>query len=363
MRPEVAAGVQTRNVTIKDLAAALGLSITTISRALNGYSDVGDATRQRVTEAARELGYFPNRNAQRLVTRRTHNIAWVQPDNDRKFLDPHFAEVMAGVLRATRAAQYDIVLTSDTPEHELVTYQRYVLDNSVDGFILDLPREDDKRIAYLLEVGRPFVVHGREGRHAQYGWVDIDNYGDFYRLTRLLLANGHRRIAFINGDETFNFALYRRIAVQDAVADFGLPPDTVTVFNSTHPMGDFGFRLTSQALTDESLGAIIYSSILLAVEGYPALQAADRQGVAVATIDDGLQHLDLSRFAHSWTFCRSSLREAGIALIDELVRQCDRGQPPRGTLIASRLEIAAGLDPTSAGELLPAHRAGRIGSE
>ena len=93
------------------------------------------------------------------------------------------------------------------------------------------------------------------------------------------------------------------------------------------------------------------------------MQAGDRQGVAVATIDDGLQHLDLSRFAHSWTFCRSSLREAGIALIEELVRQCDRNQAARGTLIASRLEIAAGLDPASAYEPLPAHRVGRIGSE
>ena len=85
-----------RSVTIKDLAAELGLSITTISRALNGYSDVGEKTRRRVSDTARRLGYRPNRNAQRLVTMRTHNVAWVQQDNDRKFVDPHFVEVMAG---------------------------------------------------------------------------------------------------------------------------------------------------------------------------------------------------------------------------------------------------------------------------
>ena len=67
-----------RNITIKDLAAELGLSITTISRALNGYPDVGEKTRRRVSEVAQKLGYRPNRNAQRLVTQRTHNIAWVQ---------------------------------------------------------------------------------------------------------------------------------------------------------------------------------------------------------------------------------------------------------------------------------------------
>src|ERR1700759_1881111 len=107
-RAPAAAG---RNVTIKDLAAELDLSITTISRALNGYPDVGDRTRAKVEGAAKRLGYRPNRNAQRLVLQRTHNIAWVQSDNERKYLDPHFSEVMAGVLAEAREVTYDIVLT------------------------------------------------------------------------------------------------------------------------------------------------------------------------------------------------------------------------------------------------------------
>ena len=130
-----------RSVTIKDLAAELGLSITTISRALNGYADVGEKTRARVEDAARRMGYQPNRNAQRLVLQRTHNIAWVQSDNELKYLDPHFSEVMAGVLAEARGANYDIVLTSHGQDRELQTYDRYVRDNSVDGFIIDLPHE------------------------------------------------------------------------------------------------------------------------------------------------------------------------------------------------------------------------------
>src|SRR5690606_6241171 len=155
-----AGGSLSRSVTIKDLAAELGVSITTVSRALNGYPDVGADTRERVSAAAQRLGYRPNRNAQRLATQRTHNIGWVQPDNERKFLDPHFVEVMAGVLRGARAAHYDIVVTSATTSRELATYDRYVKDQSVDGFIVDLPRDDDPRISYLMQTGRPFVVHG-----------------------------------------------------------------------------------------------------------------------------------------------------------------------------------------------------------
>ena len=214
------------------------------------------------------MGYRPNRNAQRLVTKRTHNIAWVQSDNDRKFVDPHFVEVMAGVLRGARAGNYDIVMSGDTPDRELAVYDRYVNDNSVDGFIVDLPREGDRRISYLLEMERPFVVHGREARSAEYGWVDVDNYANFYNLTRLMVANGHRHIAFINGDEHFTYALYRRRGVVDALIDGGLSPSNVKVLNSLHPMGDAGFKLTSLALGDPRVTAIIYSSTLMAIEGH-----------------------------------------------------------------------------------------------
>lgn len=346
-----------RSVTIKDLAAELGLSITTISRALNGYSDVGEKTRKRVAEAAQQMGYRPNRNAQRLVTRRTHNIAWVQSDNDRKFVDPHFVEVMAGVLRGARAGNYDIVMSGDTPDRELAVYDRYVNDNSVDGFIVDLPKEGDPRISYLLEMQRPFVVHGREARSAEYGWVDINNYANFYNLTRLMIANGHRHIAFINGDEHFTYALYRRRGVVDALIDGGLSPSNVKVLNSLHPMGEAGFKLTSLALGDPRVTAIMYSSTLMAVEGHAAVvRAGGNRRLDIATMDDELHYLDLSPFAGQFSFVRSSLRDAGGALIAELLRQCEESGAPQGHVIPSTWHLLPNLDARILDEPLPANR-------
>ncbi len=353
-----------RSVTIKDLAAELGLSITTISRALNGYPDVGEKTRLKVEDGARRLGYRANRNAQRLVLQRTHNIAWVQTDNELKYLDPHFAEVMAGVLASAREVNYDIVLTSHGQDREIPTYDRYVRDNSVDGFIVDLPRENDARVSYLMETGRPFVVHGRERRCDLYGWVDMDNYGNFYRLARLLIANGHRRIAFINGDEAFNYALYRHNAVRDAAQDAGLPEGTFVLLNSSHPMGDAGFHLTRDALADPAVTAIIYSSVLMLMSGYELLMTApDRKGrpIALATMDDQLRHLDPARLAPRVSFVRSSLHDAGYALIEELSRQCDDRQSPTGTLIPSTFQIMPELDGRSIDAPLPSHRRGLIG--
>jgi LacI family transcriptional regulator len=346
-----------RSVTIKDLAGELGLSITTISRALNGYSDVGEKTRKRVAEAAQQMGYRPNRNAQRLVTRKTHNIAWVQSDNDRKFVDPHFVEVMAGVLRGARAGNYDIVMSGDTPDRELAIYDRYVNDNSVDGFIVDLPREGDPRISYLLDMDRPFVVHGREARSAEYGWVDIDNYGNFYNLTRLMIANGHRHIAFINGDEHFTYALYRRRGVVDAMIDGGHSPANLKVLNSLHPMGEAGYKLTTLALADPRVTAILYSSTLMAVEGHSAVvRAGGERKLEIATMDDELHYIDLSPFADQFSFVRSSLRDAGGALMAELLSQCEGGSPPQGHVVPSAWQLLPHLDARVLDEPLPAHR-------
>lgn len=339
------AGMPSRNVTIKDLAAELDVSITTISRALNGYTDVGEETRQKVIDAARRLGYTPNRNAQRLVTRRSHSLAWVQSDDDNKFVDPHFVEVMAGVLREARIDHYDVVMTSETPERQLAAYERYVRDGSVDGFIVDLPMPNDPRISFLLEAGVPFVVHGREERSADYGWVDVDNYGNFYNLTKLIVANGHKRIAFINGDERFLYATTRRQAVYDALADLGLPPETVTYFEGTHPMVEAGFQLTELALADGSITAFLYSSILMAVEGVNAVSRAGKvpgQDVMIASMNDELQYLNLNPLEGQITYVRSPLRAAGRALVAEVIRQCER-KTVSGTLIPSIFELGEGV--------------------
>ncbi|MCF6343671.1 MAG: LacI family transcriptional regulator [Devosiaceae bacterium] len=338
---------QRRSVTIKDLSAKLNLSITTISRALNNYPDVGKATRKKIIKTAKELGYRPNRNAQRLVTKRTHNIAWVQSDNDDKFVDPHFVEVMAGVLRGARVGNYDIILSSDTKEQQVNIYDGYVKDNSVDGFIVDLPQENDERINYLLEAGKPFIVHSRNKQSEQYSWVDIDNVGNYRKLTRLLIANGHKKIAFINGDNKFTFAQARQFGVEQALRELDLPMTTVKTYNATHPMANAGFELTKIALNEGDISAILYSSAFMAVEGNAALMQRGikiGQDIAVASMDDKLNYLDLSQYEGLITFIRSSLRDAGEQLVKSLIEQCENKSDPIQIIIPSKIFLAKNID-------------------
>ncbi len=341
--------LQGQNVTIRDVAGALDLSITTVSRALGGYSDVGAKTRERVVRTANRLGYRPNRNAQRLATRRTHVLAWIQSDNDRNYVDPHFVEVLAGVLRGVRAKKYEVTLSSDTPERQIAVYDRYVHDKSVDGFIVNLPQPDDSRISYLLETGRPFVVHGREWRSDRYFWVDIDNFGIFRALTQVMVKSGHERIAFINGDERFSFASERRRGVEAALDGLGLPRATVCIYNSIHPMGHIGHHLTERAISEFAPTAFLYSSVLMAIEGQVALAQAGLvtgETVAVATMDDCLHHIDLTPYQGRMCFARSSLSEAGALVATELIRVCETAGTPHGVIVPTTFEFARNVNTT-----------------
>jgi LacI family transcriptional regulator, galactose operon repressor len=336
-----------RQVTIKDLSRVLGLSITTISRALNGYSDVGEATRRRVIEAARTSGYQPNRNAQRLVTRRTRSFGWIREDGARIFVDPHFSEVFAGVLRASQQRNYDVVFAAESADAQTEVYNRYIREQSVDGFIVDLPRPQDRRIRFLLDAGVPFVVHGRTEDPNSYGWVDIDNKGIFRALAGVMLDSGHRHIAFVNGDTDFSYASDRRIGVEAALRDRDLSPGCITMLNSVHPMGLAGFQLTEQALADGKVTAILYSSSVMAVEGHAAIMRAGRlagRDIEIATMDDELHHTDLSPYLEDFSFARSSLRAAGFALVEELVRQIEKGGEPQGSEVRISMQMRKGLN-------------------
>src|SRR5690606_11791694 len=134
-------------------------------------------------------------------------------------------------------------------------------------------------------------------------------------------------------------------------------PDNLKVLNSLHPMGEAGFKLTSLALADPRVTAILYSSTIMAVEGHAAIvrHGGDRK-LAIASMDDELHYLDLSPFTGQFTFIRSSLREAGAALMAELIRQCEQGGPGKGHLIPSHFHVAPGLDGSVLSEPLPPGR-------
>ena len=123
------------------------MSITTVSRALAGYGDVAEATRQRVLQAAQEMGYVPDVTARRLQKGRTDTIGFVIPTSGPRFSDPYFSELLAGIGNEAARHNFDLLVSTrspDTPEEE-AAYRRMVEGRLVDGLLVVRTRVKDRR--------------------------------------------------------------------------------------------------------------------------------------------------------------------------------------------------------------------------
>ena len=212
-------------VNLKMLSESLGLSQTTVSRALNGYSDVSEATRRRVIEAARRLGYQPNPQARQLATGRANAIGIVYPFSASDIGDIRFGEVVAGLTERLAEHKLDLLIHSSRPDVELDTYRRLIDGRRVDALIVARTRLEDPRIRFLQERKFPFVAYGRTQSPVPYAWFDFDNEAGGRLAAKRLLGLGHRRIALIHAPLELTFAAQRHGGFVGALREAGIEPD------------------------------------------------------------------------------------------------------------------------------------------
>jgi len=209
-------------MNLKQLSDALGLSQTTVSRALNGYSDVSKATRQRVVEMAEAAAYKPNVMARRLAMGKADAIGLVYPLESTYLGDPRFVEVIEGLTTRFREEHIDVLIASAGKDDELESYQRLITAHRVDGLIVARTHLNDPRIKFLKEVKFPFVAYGRSAKPSGFAWFDFDNELGTRLAVERLVALGHRTIAYVHADLDLNFAAQRHQGFLAAMQQAGL---------------------------------------------------------------------------------------------------------------------------------------------
>jgi LacI family transcriptional regulator len=185
--------------TIHDVAKKLKVSITTVSRALDGYDDVSEQTRKLVVKTAREMGYAPNRAARQLRRQKADTVGFILPAGAQHFSEPFFTEFIAGLGSELASRNYDLLVSaaaSETDEREM--YQRWANGGKVDGFILNRLRLDDWRVKYLSKQRVSFATLDHTGKK-QYPCIRVDGADGFLELVRHVQGNHFRRFAFIGG--------------------------------------------------------------------------------------------------------------------------------------------------------------------
>ena len=341
-------------MNLKELARRLDLSPTTVSRALNGYPEVNESTRERVMAAARRFNYQPNTRAIRLATGRAMAIGHVIPIATRhEIVNPVFADFIAGAGEVYSRSGYDMVLSVVADEDEEQTYRTLKARGTVDGVILHSPRMNDPRIALLRQIGLPFVVHGRStGVEAPYPWVDVNNRRALKRATEFLLDLGHRRIALVNGLEFMDFAIRRRGGYLDALTARGIALDPALMFSDEmSEASGYGAARAALPLPDPPT-AFIASSM---ISGMGVRRAVEEAGlktgrdVSIIIHDDDLSYMKNGADVAIYTATRSSVRQAGRIAAEMLIGMMrDPEGTPRERLLEAELIIGQSSGPAPA---------------
>jgi DNA-binding LacI/PurR family transcriptional regulator len=217
-----------KRVTSQDVADLAGVSRTTVSLVLNDVEGIhiSPETRQKVHEAAEELGYVPNATAQALATQRAKAIGLVMTRSPHHIAsDTFLPQILAGLLHIVKQHKLRLLIETVEAEHQDRVYLELASAKQIDGMILLTPRIDDIGLKKLEEVDVPSVLMGKIEDSDFYS-VDVDNRSAANKAARYLVELGHRRIACIaNAPISYSTATERVLGYTDALTAVGITPD------------------------------------------------------------------------------------------------------------------------------------------
>lgn len=223
---------------LKQLAKSLNLSITTVSRALDGYPDVSQATRKRVQEAAEKAGYQPNASARRLRRKRTEMVAVPLPSTPGRIGPPHFIDILSDCAEHLAAAGLNLVIAPVAGgQSELEMCRRFVDGQRADAMLLVRTKRHDERVEFLQSRGIPFVTHGRTESEIPHPFIDGDGQTAFHDAVLRFINDGHQNIGLLAGPEEYNFAHLRRKGWEAALTERHLCTDMIVTTELTERGG------------------------------------------------------------------------------------------------------------------------------
>ncbi|MGN0609715.1 MAG: LacI family DNA-binding transcriptional regulator [Oscillospiraceae bacterium] len=187
-------------VSIKDIASECGVSIATVSKALNNHKDVSQATKTVIQETAKRMGYLPNYQARALKTNRTYNLGVLFAEKAQSgLMHSYFAAVLNSFKNEAEANGYDITFISHNIGKNPLTFYEHCVSRNVDGvMVANVDDYEDEGITELLKSSIPVVT--LDYKTDKNPAVISDNYRGIQTLVNHVYGKGHRKIAYIYGD-------------------------------------------------------------------------------------------------------------------------------------------------------------------
>lgn len=327
--------MEDKNLTIGDIAEQLGVSKTTVSRAISGKGRIGEQTRRRVLEYIEEHHYSPNVVAKGLAQNKTFNLGMVLPGDYNIVELPFFQNCMLGISRTASLHGYDVLISMVTAE-DITQLERAVTNHKIDGVILTRTLMEDAPMKYLKESGVPFVAIGSTDDD---GVVQIDNdhRNACRELTAYLLEKGIGKIALIGGNISYIVTRSRLDGFEDAFAAKKGWNGKKQTFLNVNDSGEVE-RLVDRLLDEETECIVCMDDFLCGC----VLNALQLRQIAVPEQMQVVSFYDSTTLAYripSVTSIRYNVEELGRTACELLLKMLDGEKVQRRTLLGYEVRM------------------------
>ena len=207
-------GKKKKKIKITDLAKKLNLSVSSVSRALNGHKNISEKTRDKILILAKKYNYVPDPSARRLASKKSDTIAFISTISPYA-PDYVLLEFLAGITLGIKDNSTELLIKFSLNEKEEINYYHDLINsNQADKFIFYRTKQNDLRIELLQKNKINFLSWGRSKNYKDYAWIDMDNHKSIELLMSRLLKYGHKKIALINVHQSFNYGYQRKQAYE-----------------------------------------------------------------------------------------------------------------------------------------------------
>lgn len=313
--------------TLKTIARLSGLAVPTVSRALNDAPDIGEDTKRKVREIAREIGYSPNRAGLRLRTGKTNVIALVL--STEFDMMNHTARLITAIAAATRGTPYHMIVTPYFPDEDPMDPVRYVTETrSADGVILNQTQPRDPRVEYLLEIGFPFATHGRTDWSDRHPYYDFDNAVFGSVCIRRLAAKGRRSVALIAPPTNQNYSIEMIRSARAEALRHGIDLTVLEEINSDMLAAQVETRFATYLAARPDIDGVIAASTNAAMAAVAAIETQGRNiGADVDLITKEALPI-LKRFRNDVMVINEDVTTAGTFVCKAVMQAIDHPERP-----------------------------------
>ncbi|MEJ6625971.1 MAG: LacI family DNA-binding transcriptional regulator [Flavobacteriaceae bacterium] len=236
-----------KNLTLKDIAAALNLSITTVSKALKDYPDVNTNTKERVKAYAKKVNFTPNAHAAFLRTQQSKLIGVVIPRLNHFF----FSNVLRGIMKAAEEEDYMVIVLSSDESYELEKKQiNRLLQQNVDGILLSIAdsTHDTKHIDAIIEQKIPLIFFDKYSKLNNCSSVVINDQKAAFNAVEHLIKQGKKNIAHLRGPLLPQNSIDRFLGYRKALEQYGLEYRKEWVFTCDQISNEEGYAYTQEII-------------------------------------------------------------------------------------------------------------------